>query len=375
MLMVSGDIHFNPGPTQRTYKFPCGTCFKPVKCNQKGILCDSCDSWFHIKCLPETIALSNHEYELISLSDTSWFCFDCQLPLFSDSFFDQTADRSELRTSDDSLDPVDSPTDTNDDAENPNHLHLCEELRANYPKNCFFSYINVNSVRYKMDELRNVTGKLQPAVFAVAETKIDNSFHIGQFYIDGYHPPFRRDRTAHGGGLLVYVRSDIPCRKLDFATPHVESLSLDLSIKKISWNIIVAYKSPGKVSDSEFQADMELLCEKSTSLYDRTLILGDLNYNLMDPAKSKPLADLMDNFSLENLIHETTFTSQHGSSLIDVALTNNINYFQGSAVTDIGCSDGHSMITAIAKLHLPKIPPQIYYLQIIQNFHSGGISD
>ena len=66
---------------------------------------------------------------------------------------------------------------------------------------------------------------------------------------------------------------------------------------------------------------MELLCEKSTSLYDRTLILGDLNYNLMDPAKSKPLADLMDNFSLENLIHETTFTSQHGSSLIDVALT------------------------------------------------------
>ena len=33
-----------------------------------------------------------------------------------------------------------------------------------------------------------------------------------QFLIEGYGPPYRLDRNAHGGGVLVYVREDFPCK-------------------------------------------------------------------------------------------------------------------------------------------------------------------
>ena len=279
-----------------------------------------------------------------------------ELPLtFNDSFFEQ----SETSTN------VSSISETDEG----NYLQKCCDLKERNPKNCFFTYININSVRYKLEELKPVVCKLQPVVFCIAETKIDSSFHFGQFIIDGYHLPFRRDRTAHGGGLLVYVRSDIPCRKIENNTTYVESISIEITINKTIWNIISVYKSPNKVTDNQFTMDMESICEKSTSMYDRILILGDLNYNLLDPLKSRPLCDLMDIFSLDNLIKEPTYISNHGPSLIDIAMTNKPNCFHGSAVIDIGSSDGHSLICAVAKIHMPKLPPKTINYRSYKQFN------
>ena len=48
----------------------------------------------------------------------------------------------------------------------------------------------------------------------VAETNIDDSFPKEQFFMEGYSYPLRLDRDGNGGGLLVYVRSDIPSTEL-----------------------------------------------------------------------------------------------------------------------------------------------------------------
>ena len=51
----------------------------------------------------------------------------------------------------------------------------------------------------------------------VLETKLDESFPIGQFIIEGLGIPYRVDRNGDGGGLMLFVRVDIPstsfCRK------------------------------------------------------------------------------------------------------------------------------------------------------------------
>ena len=49
-------------------------------------------------------------------------------------------------------------------------------------------------------------------VLMISETKLDDSFPSMQFLIEGYGPPYRLDRNSHGGGILVYVREDIPCK-------------------------------------------------------------------------------------------------------------------------------------------------------------------
>ena len=40
-------------------------------------------------------------------------------------------------------------------------------------------------------------------VFMISETKLDHSFPEGQFFIDGYHAPFRYDRNGNGGDIFL----------------------------------------------------------------------------------------------------------------------------------------------------------------------------
>ena len=48
-------------------------------------------------------------------------------------------------------------------------------------------------------------------ILCISETKLDDSFPSSQFSGADYKI-HRKDRNAHGGGLLVYVRSSIPHR-------------------------------------------------------------------------------------------------------------------------------------------------------------------
>ena len=53
-------------------------------------------------------------------------------------------------------------------------------------------------------------------ILLVSETKLDDTFPIGEFYIDGYATPYRFDRISHGGGILLYIKEDIPSKILKF---------------------------------------------------------------------------------------------------------------------------------------------------------------
>ena len=88
-LLVCGDISSNPGPAKGKDKpkFPCGECSKPVRKNQDAILCSSCDTWSHAKCLKLTV--TGFKYYL-QHPDLEWTCAFCSLPKLSDSFFDET---------------------------------------------------------------------------------------------------------------------------------------------------------------------------------------------------------------------------------------------------------------------------------------------
>ena len=71
-LLSCGDILSNPGPA----RFQCGYCEKPVRKNQKGILCDKCEFWYHIKC----INMAVDEYDRLSHCDDEWLCNRCDTP-------------------------------------------------------------------------------------------------------------------------------------------------------------------------------------------------------------------------------------------------------------------------------------------------------
>ena len=51
----------------------------------------------------------------------------------------------------------------------------------------------------------------------VFETKIDMSFPATQFVIQGFAATFRLDRTNTGGGILIYIRDNIPYKLLNIS--------------------------------------------------------------------------------------------------------------------------------------------------------------
>ena len=71
-------------------------------------------------------------------------------------------------------------------------------------------------------------------IMILVETKLDNSYPTSQFLIDSYSAPFRRDRNKSGGGILVYVREDIPCKLLNLHRfpDDIEGLFLEVNLRK-----------------------------------------------------------------------------------------------------------------------------------------------
>ena len=86
-------------------------------------------------------------------------------------------------------------------------------LRLKYPQNPIIVQINTNLIRNKFETLVSlVTSDID--VLIISETKIDESFPLSQFMIDGFSMPYCRDRNAHGGGILAYFRKKITAKLL-----------------------------------------------------------------------------------------------------------------------------------------------------------------
>ena len=127
------------------------------------------------------------------------------------------------------------------------------KLRIKNLNRVIISQININSIRNKIELLSEaVLGNID--ILMVSETKIDMSFPTSQFVIQGFAAPFRLDRTNTGGGILVYVRDDIPSKLLNisYVSSDTECLAIETNLRKTKWLLICSY-SPRKYNVSMFQ--------------------------------------------------------------------------------------------------------------------------
>ena len=75
----------------------------------------------------------------------------------------------------------------------------------------------------------------------LSETKIDDSFPKSQFLIKGFGDPFRVDRNVNGGGILFYVREDIPAKLLSVESLPTESFYIEINLRGKKWLVSCSY--------------------------------------------------------------------------------------------------------------------------------------
>ena len=86
----------------------------------------------------------------------------------------------------------------------PNNVFDVLTFRTENIDNVLFATLNVNSLPNKFDQIKTmIQGRVD--ILIITESKLDETFPEGQFYI-GVSAPYRLDRNIHGGGVLIYVR-------------------------------------------------------------------------------------------------------------------------------------------------------------------------
>ena len=88
------------------------------------------------------------------------------------------------------------------------------EMRKKNPNRIIIAHLNINSIRNKFEMLKEVVVN-EIDILLISKTNLDNTFTLNQFILQEFTPPHRLDRTTHCGGLMLFVRENIPSKLLD----------------------------------------------------------------------------------------------------------------------------------------------------------------
>ena len=85
-------------------------------------------------------------------------------------------------------------------------------------------------------------------ILMITETKLDDSFRVSQFVIDGFSTTFRLDQNKNGGGILLFIHSYIVASKLsNYIFPNdIEAFFTEINIKVNKWLICCSY-NPNRI--------------------------------------------------------------------------------------------------------------------------------
>ena len=194
-------------------------------------------------------------------------------------------------------------------------------------------------------------------ILIITESKLDDSYPTSQFLIEGYKKPFRLDRNIFGGGILIFVREDIPCTALDKhkLPKDIEGIFVELNFRKSKLLLFGTYHPPSQSDIYYFECVGKALLPY-VEKYNRILLCGDFNAQVHEPI----LSDFLITYGLKCIIKDKTcFKSLINPSTVDLFLTNSPKSFQNTCAVSTGISDFHKMIITVMKTTFEKAKPKI----------------
>ena len=279
-------------------------------------------------------------------SDLHLDCFDAQTP---DISMDYSEASSVINVS------ASECSDTHLEGQrNYDPKYTLSDLKHKNADRPIIGQININSIATKFEPLESLF-KDNIDLLMVSETKLDDTFPPGQFKIEGYSTPIRLDRNRHGGGVMIFTRSDLPCHELKShkLPTDIECTFLELRIRQSKWLIVAGY-NPHKKKISYFLEKISQELDKYLPHYENLLMIGDWN-SAVTETEMKGFCEI---YNLENLIREPTcYKNAENPSSIDIMLTNKRLSFQNSMTLETGLSDFHKMTVTVLKRYFKKKPP------------------
>ena len=205
------------------------------------------------------------------------------------------------------------------------------------------------------------------SILCLNETWLKSGFDNDLVNIQGFSL-YRLDRAwsqdgktiKRGGGLAMYINSDLSHSSTDLAHLNISSENIELqcltvSIPKTRKIVLLNTYRPPQGDLSEFKYSIKDTIAK-VKVKDNTeiFLVGDMNINVGDgqTAQAKELGVLLKSLGLEQLIKKATRVSSKSNSVIDLIFTNS-DYIEDAGCIDLNISD-HLATFVTRKKHFEK---------------------
>ena len=248
--------------------------------------------------------------------------------------------------------PNEIPSNLNRGAIPEPHKAL-ENIRRKNINRLILAKLNVNSLRNKFESLQHIINK-NTDVLLVSETKIDSPFPSARFDLEGYATPYRLDRNANGGGILLYIREDIPSKLLN-TDLSIEGFFVETRLRKKKWLLCSSYNPKKNLIANHLNCIGRNL-DSQLGQYENFIPMGDFNVERNDAT----MENFCQIFDCKNIVKDKTcFKNSINLTCIDLIITNRPKSFQDSEVIETGLSEFHKMILTVMKVFYSKQKPKM----------------
>ena len=265
-----------------------------------------------------------------------WFCKHCGIPNFTPSF---SSDEHSISHTDsyehnngilydhDNEQPIFGP--------NPQNASTPERQKGTQGNSLKGILIHTNSVKSieKATQLKATIHYSNPDIIYLVETKLDSNYQTYSFLPPNYEA-IRKDRNAHGGGVLIAFRDDITAESLDNLNSNCEIVWTKIHFARNKSIFFASYYRP----PSDHLASLEALQASLTKLYrshtktPNVVIAGDFNLpdidwnsqqttNARTASKHNKLLEIISEFGLQNMVNDPTRIES--GNILDLILTSN----------------------------------------------------
>jgi len=340
LLAQSNDIHLNPGPSvnhengDRIYL--CGTCDDAVTWDHKGIICETCDQWYHAECQN----LHSQTYDRLSDSrlNVSWHCIICSSPNYTTVVHDLY--RSEVSHCSSTIGSV---PDLSTSSPEPNR-HRLQPMHSSTPTRSRTQQakpqtplrilnINFQSIKMKQCRLSNILDSVKPDIVIGTETWLEPNIKNSEIFPAGYKI-HRKDRTkSGGGGVLLAIKNELNSEEVPDLDSDCEIIWSKIRLVGTGTLYLCSYYRYN-VSDEESINQFEQSLTRASSIQNAQFIIGgDFNFPGFDwktnqlkndttyPNLHRKFSEIIDNNSLTQVVQEPT----RRNNTLDLMLTNRPN--------------------------------------------------
>lgn len=234
-------------------------------------------------------------------------------------------------------------------------------------------YLNVRSLLPKIADIEFLLNNIKIDILCISETWLTGAIGCEIVTIAGYNF-VGRDRSARGGGVGIYIRSNLQFTLLNYSD-NIEQLWISITLRSSKLVVGVAYKLP-ILHYKPFLDEIENSIAYSMQISDKIILGGDFNINFLklNDASVVYLGDILDSVGGDQLITSPTRLSLQSLSLLDIIITTDKSVICDSGVIDSTLSD-HDIIYCQVSIRRPSCNPCYLYKRKFNKINIQSFND